>query len=458
MTGYQVYPAPYIASPQHLIHHTSGWPGAAFIRLRNPAAPDRITDIFHAGDSPNWTAFHDAKSPHHWQRHYRQMLNFERNAPLVGCFSYEFGFQFEPDRWKNLPCADGQPIFQFIELDAWYQADHATRTAAICAAPETSRNTIDNFTEYLHEAISAVHKSPTPSVAAADSTTSNGTTAPEQTAQFGERTPQDYAATVDNILEDIRSGRYYELNFTQRFQRRSPIPPNTVFTHLMQKLNPAYAFYAKMDDNYIVSASPELFLHKQGATIQTCPIKGSYRHTPSPAEMAKLHAEHTMVVDLARNDLGRISDIDWVRVAEQSEPRHFGQITHLESRITGQTSQTLHEILAATLPAASITGTPKVISVQSIAQYEQTPRQIYTGNCGILWPNGDLQLNVAIRTLHARLTSPEKLGQQWDYTFGAGGAIVADSSPKQEYQECLMKAAPLIHALNSALIQPPLHE
>jgi para-aminobenzoate synthetase component 1 len=405
-----------------------------------------VSDIFFAGHAKVLEAHYDRQAPTRWQTAYAEMCANPALAPRAGYYSYEFGHQFEPHRWATLPITSGQAMFRFLELPCWYQADHATQTAQIHSAPGTDSATLHAFAVFLREAFEQV-SSPQPH-------TPSRHLSDDQIAALGELTAGEYTRAIDSILEDIRSGRYYEINFTQRFHKLSLVPPAQLFPRLVAALQPAYAFYAQFPDETIVSASPELFLHKHGTHIQTCPIKGSYRQPPAPAEFEKLHAEHTMVVDLARNDLGRISDAAWVSVAEQAVARRYGQITHLESRITGHTTHTSAEILAATLPAASITGNPKVITVQSIGEYERTPRGIYTGNCGIQWPNGDFQLNVAIRTLQARQAPRQAVATRcaaeppaWQYTLGAGGAITADSSPRDEYQECLAKVRPLIEQL-----------
>lgn len=410
--------------------------------MNDPAKSRDPADIYYVG-SRTWVGQQDGESSGQWQTQFQRMLGFESGAPLAGYFAYEFGFQFEPDRWGGLSCGGGRPMFRFVEMDAWYRADHGSCTAEIFAAPGITQDALLEFTRFIENAAAGRLKLVDSLLSLKEST---GSADLDQIALYGELDRSDYVATVERILEDIRAGRYYELNFTQRFRRKSSVPPPVLFSRLVKKLQPSYAFYGKFDDEIIVSASPELFLHKLGNRIQTCPIKGSFRQPPSSAEMMKLHAEHTMVVDLARNDLGRISDQGWVHVAERETARQFGQITHLESRITGRSGRNFHEILAKTLPAASITGTPKIISVESISEYERSPRGIYTGNCGVLQPSGELQLNVAIRTLHAVLTTDDSR-RAWQYTLGSGGAIVADSDPEQEYQECLMKVAPLLHEL-----------
>jgi anthranilate/para-aminobenzoate synthase component I len=426
-------PAPYISDVERLVSGAQKWPHVAFLRTRNPARPaGGPVDIFFAGLAGLHESRYRADDPARWVQDWNNLSRQNVGAPMAGYFSYEFSFQFEPTRWQKLPVAPGQPMFRFLELPYWYEADHEARAGVIRSTAHASAQELRGFAAYVE---AAAQDRP----ARCEAGHIPGLT-DEQVGALGEFSAEEYRAAVQRIREDILAGRYYELNFTQRFHAESTVPPAALFCNLLQRLDPPYAFYIQFDDECIVSASPELFLCKTGAEVQTCPIKGSFSGPQSPAEQEKLQAEHIMVVDLARNDLGRISDLDWVQVAEQSAVRHFGAISHLESRVVAKTSWSRDEVFAATFPAASITGTPKVMAVQAIAEYERSPRGIYTGSCGVLWPDGDFQMNVAIRTLRGINSS---LGK-WQYTLGAGGAVVADSDPAAEYRECLAKVRPLL--------------
>lgn len=432
-------PAPYIADPASLIPRTADSLHSVFIRTSDPASPEAVTDIFFTGVAKVHEAFYDSKDPDGVQTSFHNLTASSRQAVLAGYFAYEVGFQFEPARWKQLTIPHGHRLFSFLELPFWYEANHQTKSASIATLSGTANNALEAFKQVIEKSASDLPASPvhSPGQPARSLTL-------QDIAAHGEFTEAEYTSRIEQILEDIRSGRYYELNFTQRFQADSPRHPAHVFPQFMKTLQPACAFYGSLGDHYILSASPELFLHKSGTRLQTCPIKGSMTPDKPAVNRTKLNAEHVMVVDLARNDLGRISNQNWVEVEDLAAEKQFGDITHLESRITAHTTAPLDEILAATLPAASITGMPKVMVVSEIARYEASPRGLYTGNCGILWPNGDFQLNVAIRSLYC---TPDASGAAWRYTTGAGGAIVADSGPRDEYLECLMKIRPLIQAV-----------
>lgn len=433
-------PAPYIADPASLVPKAADSPHSIFIRTSNPAAPENIIDIFFAGDAKLHEGRFDSGNPQRSQTDFRNLINQSHQSVLAGYFAYEFGFQFEPAPWKHLPIPDAHRLFSFLEIPFWYEVNHETNTASICTCPDTPDRALQTFKQFIKtNAAEQPIAAPCPSDSARNLTT-------REIADYGELTEAEYTGRIEQILEDIKAGRYYEMNFTQRFHADSTRHPAHVFQELMKSLQPACAFYGSFGNHHVVSASPELFLHKSGTYLQTCPIKGSIASANPATNPAKLNAEHVMVVDLARNDLGRIANKKWVQVEDLAAEKQFGAITHLESRITAHTSSPRPEILAATLPAASITGMPKVMVVSEIAQYETSPRGIYTGNCGILWPNGDLQLNVAIRSLFC---TPARSSTTWHYTTGAGGAIVSDSNPLEEYHECLMKIRPMLQALLS---------
>lgn len=432
MTAGAAIPTPYIPHPERLLSTIHPSTPAVCMHLEDPAEPHHRKTLFFAGDAVLHESFFDQQQPEQWLSDYQRLLTRFTPGPLMGYFAYESGFQHEPTRWQSLRTLPGQPMFRFYEVPYWYEADHSSRTGRILT---TSIATADDLAAFnrLVETPTLTSSPHQPSPAIDDA-------ALEAMADF---TRPEYIRTATAILDQITQGQFYELNFTQRFRKISPMPPAQLFQHLLEQLQPRYAFFARFPDETIVSASPELFLHKSGNRLQTCPIKGSFRAPVPPEEQRKLAAEHVMVVDLARNDFGRISDLQWVHVAEHAIEKTFGAITHLESRVTAHTSQHTAAILAATTPAASITGMPKVIVTTAIDAHEKSARGIYTGHCGVLWPDGDFQLNVAIRTLRAQPLP----GDQWHYTGGSGGAITADSDPAAEYQECLAKIRPLLSLL-----------
>jgi hypothetical protein len=266
-----------------------------------------------------------------------------------------------------------------------------------------------------------------------------------------------YIHSVRELLDGIQRGDWYEANLTTRFHRRLDQYPEFLEETLVTALNPAYGAVVHGSGYSYLSASPELFLQRTGDRIQTCPIKGTAPRGMTPQldqeqrqfleQCPKNQSEHLMVVDLARNDLGRICTPGSVVVSDFGRVEVHPAVHHLVSTIEGQLRPAVSfwNILQATWPAASITGCPKVAVTRVLSRMEPGPRGVYTGSIGVLYPNGDFQLNVAIRTV--ALTSDSGGGTLM--VMGSGGAIVADSHPEQEWQECLMKVVPLFGILET---------
>ncbi|WP_185975686.1 aminodeoxychorismate synthase component I [Tessaracoccus rhinocerotis] len=256
--------------------------------------------------------------------------------------------------------------------------------------------------------------------------------------------PAEHEAAVARVQEHIVAGDIFQANLCQRLESRFTGDPLDVFCAGVEAIAPAYAAYVAWDDGAVVSLSPELFLRRTGREVLTSPIKGTAPLTADPAELVastKDRAENIMIVDLMRNDLGRVCEPGSVRVpAMVRAERH--SVWHLVSDVVGHLRRDLTDadLLRATFPPGSITGAPKVRAMQVIAQQETTAREAYTGAVGHLSPHAGLELNVAIRTL-------ELSGDRaW---LGVGGGIVADSVPSLEQTECLTKAEPILLAVGA---------
>ncbi len=265
---------------------------------------------------------------------------------------------------------------------------------------------------------------------------------------------------VQRVKEYIAAGDIYQANLAQRWQVRTSMPPFDVFERLCQFSPAPYAAFIRFDDGGILrhaaSASPELFLQVAGRDAVTRPIKGTRPRDPADIARdaalreellasAKDQAELTMIVDLLRNDLGRVSEYGSVRVLEPRAVEQHPTIWHTVATITARLRQDagLAEILAALCPGGSITGAPKIRAMQIIEELEPTRRGLYCGNIGIIAPQAkSLALNIAIRTI---------LFQNDHAYVHAGGGIVADSDPAHEYEETLHKATAMFHALGVAL-------
>ncbi|MCL3817341.1 aminodeoxychorismate synthase component I [Aeromicrobium wangtongii] len=259
-------------------------------------------------------------------------------------------------------------------------------------------------------------------------------------------TPQGHRAAVGAVLEHIAAGDIFQANLCARLEAPFAGDPLDVFCAGVAALHPAYAAFVDSPDGALVSLSPELFLRRTGDEVLSSPIKGTAPLDTDPAELAasaKNRAENIMIVDLMRNDLGRVSVPGSVRVAALNRAERHA-VWHLVSDVVGHVAPGVldSDLLRATFPPGSVTGAPKVRAMQIINELEPTAREAYTGAIGHVSPAAGLELNVAIRTFEIAG------GAMW---LGVGGGIVADSTPEGEYAECLVKARPLIEAVGGAL-------
>ena len=266
-------------------------------------------------------------------------------------------------------------------------------------------------------------------------------------------THDEYIKAVDRVREYIAAGDVFQVNLSQRFESDLPCPAYELYKRL-RMVNPApFASYLNFQGVTIVSASPERFLKVQGDLVETRPVKGTRPRGRDPVEdqslaqelrqSAKDRAENVMIVDLERNDLGRVCHYGTVRVTELAILETFPTVFHLTSTILGK----LHrgksniDLLKATFPGGSITGAPKVRAMEIIDELEPTKRSVYTGSIGYLSFNEDLDINIVIRTF---------LIKEGKAYFQVGGGIIYDSDSEAEYMETLDKAKALIQALQLA--------
>jgi para-aminobenzoate synthetase component 1 len=266
-------------------------------------------------------------------------------------------------------------------------------------------------------------------------------------------TPEEYIKAVDRVREYIAAGDVFQVNLSQRFEANLKVSPYELFRRLRQ-VNPApFASYLNFGEVTIASASPERFLKVQGDLVETRPIKGTRPRGRDLAEDESLaqellhsikdKAENVMIVDLERNDLGRVCRYGSIKVTELAILETFPTVFHLTSTVVGRLRQgeSNIDLLKATFPGGSITGAPKIRAMEIIDELEPTKRSVYTGSIGYLGFDGDIDLNIVIRTF---LIKKDKA------YFQVGGGIVYDSNPQAEYIETLDKAKALIQALQLA--------
>ncbi|MDI3319008.1 anthranilate synthase component I family protein [Pinibacter soli] len=257
----------------------------------------------------------------------------------------------------------------------------------------------------------------------------------------------EYIQTIKKLKAHILKGDCYEINFCQEFFADNvSIDPENVY-HSLSAVSPnPFAAYYKLDDKFLLCASPERFLKKENQQLISQPIKGTWqRNHESVAgdesykqalfNSKKDRAENVMVVDLVRNDLSKICEEGTVKVDELFGIYTFPQVHQMISTISGTMRSDLHwvDAIKATFPMGSMTGAPKKRVMELIDQYEKTKRGIYSGAVGYIKPNGDFDFNVVIRSLMYN-ESDRYLSYQ------VGGGITFYSDPELEYEECLLKA------------------
>ncbi len=322
---------------------------------------------------------------------------------LAGYFSYELGYALEPRLAQHMPAQRHVPLLWFGVFDAapqdvpaatLMQAWAATRAYAAPIAYEWDR--------------------------------------------------QDYARRFDQALAAIAAGDIYQVNLSLRGRFKLSGDPRALYRALRASAGAAYGAYIDDGERQILSFSPELFFRIDAdGGICTRPMKGTARRDGDAAGDAALRAalagnpkdraENLMIVDLLRNDLGRIAQIGSVNVSELFAVETYPTVHQMTSTVSARLAapHRVEDVLRALFPSGSITGTPKISAMQRIAELEQSPRGVYCGAVGMFAPDGSAQFNVAIRTL----TLAAGCGE-----IGIGSAVVSDSRADAEYAECLLKA------------------
>ncbi|ABB24537.1 aminodeoxychorismate synthase component I [Pelodictyon luteolum] len=254
----------------------------------------------------------------------------------------------------------------------------------------------------------------------------------------------EYSRKIEAVRREIAAGNVYQVNFTGRYRFRTDLTPSALYSRLRLLQPSSFSACINAAGRSILSFSPELFFSKRGPAIDTMPMKGTAPRGTSPVEdrsflsslsgSGKDRAENLMIVDLLRNDLGRICRPGSVKVQELFAMKTWPTLHQMVSRIGGElrAETGLYDIFRALFPCGSITGAPKLSSMQLIGRLEDSPRGAYTGTIGWISPGRDMVFSVAIRTVELS----DGAG-----VYGAGGGIVWDSKPLGELAECRLKAA-----------------
>lgn len=263
-----------------------------------------------------------------------------------------------------------------------------------------------------------------------------------------------HARAVRACRERIHAGDIFQANICRRLDSRLTGEPVDVFVTAVPRLCPVRAAYLAGPWGAVASLSPELFLERRARIVRSAPIKGTGRRPSDPAQAAaaasvlgasgKDRAENVMIVDLVRNDLGRVCVPGSIAIPRLAAQQAHTGVLHLVSEVTGLLRAEVGdaELLRAAFPPGSVTGAPKIAAIDVIAELESSERGVYTGAIGFASPVAGLELSVAIRTFEFQA------GHAW---LGVGGGIVADSDPLAELAECETKARPLLEAIGARL-------
>ncbi len=262
-----------------------------------------------------------------------------------------------------------------------------------------------------------------------------------------------YEAMVEQAKEYIAAGDIFQIVLSQRFTVKTAVDPFSVY-RVLRTLNPSpYMYYMEYNDETIVGTSPELLVRVEDGKVEVRPIAGTRKRGATAAEDEALAkelqadpkecAEHYMLLDLGRNDVGRVAKYGSVKVEEQMVIENYSHVMHMVSHVSGQLRDDLDpfDALLSAFPAGTVSGAPKLRAMEIIAELEPDARHTYAGAIGYLSFTGNLDSCITIRTL---------LFKDGEAHVQSGGGIVADSSPAMEYQESVNKAAAMIRALEKA--------
>lgn len=362
----------------------------------------------------------------------------------IGYLSYDYISTFEP-RVKLTPEPDA-PTAAFMLTDTVLVFDNLRRTVTVIACVDSGEpNAYRRGRERIDEVYARFFLRER-SMSRPRRCESSESFEPEMTAE-------EFADIVAKCKHDILNGECIQIVPSQKFTKESDADPVSLYRAL-RMVNPSpYNIYMKIGDRTLIGSSPEELVKLEGRKCTTCPIAGTRprgateeEDTANERELvsdAKENAEHVMLVDLGRNDLGRVSETGSVKVSSFAHVERYSHVMHLVSDVEGTLAEGKDgfDLLRAAFPAGTLTGAPKIRAMELIAQYEKSPRGIYGGAAGYFSNTGDMDFAIVIRTL---VKSCRQL------TMRAGAGIVADSDPMKEYQETVNKSKAVFEAVKFA--------
>ncbi len=377
---------------------------------------------------------------------------------LVGYFGYDLVRHLEP--LPDAPPDDlGLPEMAFLLADTVLVFDHLKHAITIVANAFVDGRDVDGPYDRAVERIADVRAklaAPLPAGAAGrmvDAAEVGADPAPSARPVTSSMTRDQYEAGVERIREYIYAGDAFQVVLSQRFSTPADVSPFSVYRGV-RAVNPSpYLYYIAFDDFALCGSSPEPLITVQGDRVETRPIAGTRRRGASPAEDRRLtsdlradekeRAEHVMLVDLGRNDLGRVCVPGSVKVDEFMEMEFYSHVIHMVSSVSGtlEEGKDPTDALKAAFPAGTVSGAPKVRAMQIVDELETVRRGPYAGAIGYLSYGGDLDTCICIRTV---------IVKDGVAHVQAGAGIVADSVPAKEYAETRNKAAALLRAIELA--------
>jgi para-aminobenzoate synthetase/4-amino-4-deoxychorismate lyase len=262
-------------------------------------------------------------------------------------------------------------------------------------------------------------------------------------------TKNKYLSNIKKIKTRLAAGDSYQVNFTFKLKFDFRGNPLALYQKLKTRQSTLHSAFIETDKFSILSLSPELFFKKRGNKIKVRPMKGTIRPGKGRAEILKNdlknRSENVMIVDLLRNDLGRIAKTGTVKTTKLFEIEKYETLYQMTSTVEADVPEgiKLHDLFRNIFPSGSVTGAPKIRTMQIIRELEKEERKIYTGSIGFITPQKDMVFNVAIRTLLLSTSDPERSRgghRTFDGEMGVGSGITYGSDPEAEYQECLLKA------------------
>ncbi|HDL77859.1 MAG TPA: anthranilate synthase component I, partial [Lentisphaerae bacterium] len=368
----------------------------------------------------------------------------------VGYISYDWISQVE----RRVPLSRGEglgwPDMVFMIADTLVIFDHVRHTIRIVADAHVQGDP-DRAYDQAAERIEGVYRQLTSPVSYR---LAEAPTRPQVDVHFrSNMEPQQFKAAVQRVREYISAGDVIQVVLSQRFEAPGNVDPLSAYRAL-RSLNPSpYMFFLELGERSMVGSSPEVHVRCEEGNVEIRPIAGTRPRAEDPAEDERLaaelladpkeRAEHIMLVDLARNDIGRVCSYGSVRVPELMVIERYSHVMHIVSDVVGRLApaKDMFDVMRATFPAGTVSGAPKIRAMQIIAELETVRRGPYAGAVGYFSFNGNLDSCITIRTI---------LFDRGTAYVQAGAGIVADSDPEREYEETCNKARGMLKALEIA--------